>query len=122
MSVEPRIDCPIGVSATKRGDTSGRSHNLGCTRLLTRSVALTLAFIVCVGPGTVGKAGALQLGTIQTPVAALNPAKFDPLLLPRAWLSSGQSLIIATAFDAASANTLAALIQQSGGVVTRRLS
>jgi len=91
-------------------------------RLVTRSVVLTVAIVVCNGPGTVGTASPLQLAPIPVPTVTVNAAKLDPLLLARAFLSSGQSLIVATAVDAASADALVTLIQQTGGVVTRRLS
>src|SRR5436190_853516 len=95
---------------------------VGAMRLVIRSVLVAFAFVLCNVPGTVGKASPLQLVPIPAPAPTVNAAKFDPLLLPSAFLSSGQSLNVATAFDAASADALATLIQQTGGVVTRRLS
>jgi len=95
-------------------------HTLPFTTI-GRTVGLTAALIISVGAGIVGTAVPLQLITPPPPVVLLNPAKFDPLLLVRASLSTGQSRIVAMAPDGTSVDALAALVQQAGGVVTRRL-
>src|SRR5436309_9845226 len=102
----------------------GRQRHIDSIRLLTRTIGLTAALVVCGGPRPAGNVSALpQLGLppLPPPIVQLNPAKFDPLLLSRASLSTGQSPIIATA-SPGWVNVLAALIRQTGGTISRQLS
>src|SRR5206468_64878 len=102
----------------------GRQRHIDSIRLLTRTIGLTAALVVCGGPRPAGNVSALpQLGLppLPPPIIQLNPAKFDPLLLSRASLSTGQSPIIATA-PPGFLNALAGIIRLTGGTISRQLS
>jgi serine protease AprX len=81
---------------------------------------LTAALIVCSGPRPIGHLSAFPQTGLPVAPPALNAAKFDPLLLSRATLATGQSPIVATSVPDA-LDALALLIQRTGGTISRRL-
>src|SRR5947207_14986910 len=106
MVGKPRKADPIDVP---QGEESPRMY---ARVSLIRSIGLTVGVVIlCAGPHAVGSAA--LMAQLPIPPPPLNVDKVDPLVLSRAFLPTGRSSIIVTAYDGISLDALTALIRLS---------